>query len=220
MNNILKGGKNRKLMGIYKIENINNGKVYVGSSKNIEVRIKQHFSALEKNKHHSVKLQRSYNATKDKSAFQFSVVEEVADERQLKEHEQYYIDLYNAYNKGYNCTALVDNPRYSNKRIKKRERQKKKIQEFGRFIEIYEQYKDRVEFGCVFLSRLLEMHYSHYTYCKVSEMILWLIENYDESYCGSFSAYNQKIFIGIYKKGENTILIHYQYDKGKMILTN
>ena len=62
------------MSGIYLISNSKNGKVYVGSSKNIEKRKKQHFKDLENNTHHSVKLQRSYNATRDKvhSSFRLS----------------------------------------------------------------------------------------------------------------------------------------------------
>lgn len=98
------------MSGIYLISNSKNGKVYVGSSKNIEKRKKQHFKDLESNAHHSAKLQRSYNAAKDKSVFQFSVIEEVNDLAKLVEREQYYIELYRAYTDGYNCSKLAERP--------------------------------------------------------------------------------------------------------------
>lgn len=47
--------------GIYKIENILNGKVYIGSSSNIENRIAQHKQDLKRNRHHSFKLQNDFN---------------------------------------------------------------------------------------------------------------------------------------------------------------
>lgn len=98
------------MSGIYLISNSKNGKVYVGSSKNVEKRKKQHFKDLENNTHHSAKLQRSYNVTRDRSVFQFSVIEEVNDLKSLVEREQYYIELYNAYTDGYNCSKFAERP--------------------------------------------------------------------------------------------------------------
>ena len=46
------------MQGVYKIENINNGKKYIGSSKDIEKRFYQHRRKLENNydgKHHQVR---------------------------------------------------------------------------------------------------------------------------------------------------------------------
>jgi len=43
-----------KLQGVYTIENIGNGKVYIRSTDNIERRwIKEHVYQLKKNKHHT-----------------------------------------------------------------------------------------------------------------------------------------------------------------------
>jgi group I intron endonuclease len=47
--------------GIYKIENIINGKLYIGSSVNIDKRIKRHKNDLIKNKHINCYLQREFN---------------------------------------------------------------------------------------------------------------------------------------------------------------
>ena len=54
------------MQGIYKIENIKTGKIYIGSSKNIKSRFYTHKRELEKGTHHSYKLQKSYTKTKDK----------------------------------------------------------------------------------------------------------------------------------------------------------
>jgi len=40
-----------KILGIYKITNLKNGKVYIGSSKNIKRRLIEHKSRLKNNKH-------------------------------------------------------------------------------------------------------------------------------------------------------------------------
>ena len=54
------------MVGIYKITNIKNGKIYVGSSKDIEKRWKEHLYKLKYGVHHSVKLQnRSYIESKN-----------------------------------------------------------------------------------------------------------------------------------------------------------
>jgi group I intron endonuclease len=47
--------------GIYKIVNIINGDIYVGSSVNLEKRKREHFTSLTKNKNHPKLLQRAYN---------------------------------------------------------------------------------------------------------------------------------------------------------------
>lgn len=47
--------------GVYAIQNTVNGKVYVGSSKNIEVRWRNHRHQLNANRHHSRYLQRVWN---------------------------------------------------------------------------------------------------------------------------------------------------------------
>lgn len=49
------------MVGIYKIENKINNKVYIGSSKSIENRWKQHIKELQNNKHHCERLQFDFN---------------------------------------------------------------------------------------------------------------------------------------------------------------
>lgn len=48
--------------GIYKITNLTNGKVYVGQSKNIYLRRKQHFTALRRGSHENREMQRDWNS--------------------------------------------------------------------------------------------------------------------------------------------------------------
>jgi group I intron endonuclease len=94
--------------GIYKITNINNGFVYVGSAVNLQRRKTEHFSKLKKGLHHSSKLQNSFLSNGD-NAFVFDIVELVEDKTKLIQKEQYYIDSLNAFGKsGYNMRPIAE----------------------------------------------------------------------------------------------------------------
>jgi group I intron endonuclease len=77
--------------GIYKIQSkVHPDRCYIGSAVSISMRWRRHRSDLNKNKHHSVKLQRHHNKY-GLSDLVFSVVERCSEEV-LIEREQYYID--------------------------------------------------------------------------------------------------------------------------------
>lgn len=78
--------------GIYAITNSINQKVYVGSAVNIGRRWTEHRTTLKQKKHHSKKLQNSWNKHGAES-FSFSVIEYVYDLNELILREQYWIDL-------------------------------------------------------------------------------------------------------------------------------
>lgn len=96
--------------GVYKIKNILNNKVYVGSSVNIYERWSEHKRELSKNNHHSILLQRAWNKYGEEN-FEFNVLEK-CNESELLDKEQYYLDLYVAYdkNKGYNIARHSSAP--------------------------------------------------------------------------------------------------------------
>jgi group I intron endonuclease len=205
-----------KISGIYKITNINTKKIYIGSSNNIKRRFKEHLRLLENNKHHSAKLQRSYNRTKDKSVFKFEILEKVRDENKLKEREQYYIDLYNAFNTGYNCCAESDNPKYTYENEKKKIRDNNRKEYFNKFIELYNQYSDNFIFTNIFLNRLLNKHYKSPAYATINTMIDWFINNYGTDYKVKVTAQgNQQYYLVVNDEQENRIAF-YKYSKGKM----
>lgn len=79
------------MTGIYKIHNITNDHIYIGSANNCATRKNGHLSDLRKNKHPNSYLQRAFNKYGEKS-FIFSVIEETTKEA-LLEREQYWIDL-------------------------------------------------------------------------------------------------------------------------------
>lgn len=76
--------------GIYSIINIENNKQYIGSSINIGKRIKEHIRRLNKNIHHSIKLQRSWNKYEEKS-FKIKVLEFCSKDNLIK-NENYYLN--------------------------------------------------------------------------------------------------------------------------------
>jgi group I intron endonuclease len=88
--------------GIYKIKNIKNNKVYVGSAINFKNRWFEHKKVLRKNKHHSKHLQNSWNIYKENN-FVFEIIEECEKEFLLF-NEQKWMDFYKSYDKnfGYN----------------------------------------------------------------------------------------------------------------------
>ncbi len=53
--------KKRKIRGIYLIQCIKTGKIYVGQGINIPIRFYDHKTKLKKNKHKNLKLQNYYN---------------------------------------------------------------------------------------------------------------------------------------------------------------
>ncbi len=98
-------------MGIYKIENKVNGKIYIGSSKNIENRWKKHKYDLRSNNHHSEHMQNAWNKY-GKENFIFKIIEEIRDENILIEREQYWINALKSYNIdiGYNIAYRAGVP--------------------------------------------------------------------------------------------------------------
>lgn len=77
------------MSGVYQIYNPINNKRYIGSSINVERRLKEHLRNLKKNTHCNVHLQSAYNKYKDVLQFQF--LEECEPDECLI-FEQYYLD--------------------------------------------------------------------------------------------------------------------------------
>lgn len=79
-----------KIIGIYKITNTATGDFYIGSSKNVYARWRGHKSPAEQRRHMS----KMYQAMQDYGleVFKFEIIEECSKE-ELKEREQYYIEL-------------------------------------------------------------------------------------------------------------------------------
>lgn len=89
------------MTGIYKITNKNNGKIYIGQSKDIMRRWADHEKLLLKHAHHSTKLQNDFDSNGGIGAFEFSVVE-LCSLSDLDEREKFYINKFDTVNSGYN----------------------------------------------------------------------------------------------------------------------
>lgn len=115
-------------MEIYKITNINNGKLYVGSSRNFNERKRKHLRLLNLGIHHCKHLQNSFNKYGE-TAFVFEILEKVKNETDLIIREQHYIDLLKP---SYNTITKVGTPLESkNRLIKLRKRLNKKVVQYN-----------------------------------------------------------------------------------------
>lgn len=93
---------------IYTITNIQTGKQYIGKTFNFEQRKLQHLSALRKNKHHSVELQRAYNKYGENSFLWDVKKVQIKTENDLNAIEMQEIEKANSYLNGYNETMGGD----------------------------------------------------------------------------------------------------------------
>ena len=86
--------------GIYRIKNLQNGKIYIGKSKNIKRRWIAHKSALKCGNHFNSHLQSAWDKYGNPN-FIFEVIE-TCDIELLGIKETYYINFYNTITLGYN----------------------------------------------------------------------------------------------------------------------
>lgn len=93
--------QNNNCSGIYIIRCKLTGRVYVGSSKNVNSRLNHHISSLRGSRHASWKLQEAWYEHGEDN-FEFLLLEEVL-EPELSLFEQKYIDEFNSFANGFNC---------------------------------------------------------------------------------------------------------------------
>lgn len=90
--------------GIYRIVNLVNGRIYIGSSVRFINRVWMHRHQFRHNKHPNVFLQRDYDKCGPDS-FKFEILEIVPIKENLITREQCYIDIY--YDNGVNCYNMT-----------------------------------------------------------------------------------------------------------------
>lgn len=91
----------KKVRGIYKVTNKINGKVYIGQSVDIGRRWRQHMTAEDDIYFH--KAIQKYGVDN----FIWEVIEK-CKKSELDERESYWIEYYDSFNNGYNCTKGGD----------------------------------------------------------------------------------------------------------------
>lgn len=96
-----------KTCGIYCIENLINGKKYIGKAKNIQTRWLQHKNSLSKNIHTNKHLQNSWNKySEDNFIFYMIYTFEKYNIKKINIYEVFYINKFKSYDSkfGYNKT--------------------------------------------------------------------------------------------------------------------
>ena len=126
--------------GVYRFLNKNTGKSYIGSTYNIYIRLKDHISMLNRNKHHSIKLQRAWNKYGEEN-FEFEVLEFVENESFLIMIEQHWIGELDSYKNGYNVNPTAGKTRLN---AKLSEETKKKISNSKKGKKLSEETKEKM----------------------------------------------------------------------------
>lgn len=127
-----------KISGVYFIRNKVTEKCYVGSSIDIFRRWTRHQDELTKNKHHSAKLQNSWNKHGNNN-FEFILIQKGC-QTVLTKLEQKWIDFCDSYKNGYNCAPIANNVGL----LPKTEQHKRKIGAAHKGRKLSEESKDKI----------------------------------------------------------------------------
>lgn len=113
------------MIGIYKIVNTIDGKMYVGYSKNLSGRKRSHFWQLSNNRHGNEYLQHAYNKY-GKDSFMFEIIEE-CDIKEVYAREHHWVNTLNTLDQefGYNLKPTDPNGLSGLKSLAEREKIRK-----------------------------------------------------------------------------------------------
>lgn len=99
------------LAGVYLIRNKVKGKVYIGSSRDVMGRLKDHENALRKHKHPNKEMQSDYDSG-NCFYYEYLFVQPVKDGLKIREKlyrlERKYIKEYNSIESGYNTLPVSE----------------------------------------------------------------------------------------------------------------
>ena len=138
------------MIGIYKIKNKINGKIYIGQSNDIKRRLKEH-CCPEAYKRSRIPVDIAIHKY-GKENFIFEVVEECSLE-QLNQREEFWIQYYDSYKMGYNCSKGGGQQSIgsNNGRARLTEEDvveiRKAYARHERQKEVYKKYKDKIKFS-------------------------------------------------------------------------
>lgn len=99
--------------GIYLIRCKENGRIYIGSSKNVYYRLTDHKRFLRNGLHHCRKMQDDYNLY-GADTFEYQIIEFCSEQERLKREKYYMEDVYCSLNtpNGYNQAEINLNKDY------------------------------------------------------------------------------------------------------------
>jgi hypothetical protein len=181
----------KDVMCVYKIENMINGKVYIGSTTDLQDRVNNHIKNLTNSTHNNKQFQISWNATSDKSKFNFEIVELIDDDTFLPFAEIYYIEKYRRINGVYN----ISDPIQEIKVLRKRNKENKKN-------------KSTTNNEYVVFKGLLDQEFSY--------LFEAMQEKLNKNQCISY----KKVSVYIYEKTENKFEIDYFHKSLKSYIRN
>lgn len=112
--------------GVYIIKNKKDQKrVYIGSSLNIQNRIRDHFTSLSKNIHHCGFLQNDFNKNLlSKDDFETEILFISNDEKEIRQVEKKFIEQYDTTHTLYNSMKVVNETYYLTEEVKGKIRKK------------------------------------------------------------------------------------------------
>lgn len=131
--------RNLNFSGIYCIINVKNNKRYIGSSKNIRLRLQSHKSLLKNNHHENRVLQRSWNKYGENN-FNYYILEK-CEEQDLLIREQFYIDTLKP---EYNLNPISNKPPHTKDSRKKQSETRKLLYKSGKLKPSFKHIKTYV----------------------------------------------------------------------------
>jgi group I intron endonuclease len=117
------------IIGIYKIYNKINNKVYIGSATDIKKRWRDHKWYLRHNKHHNLHLQSSWNKY-GAEAFEFSILLE-CEVKNLLIEELKFILLHNSFNNNHGYNVNDPEHKFLNRKHSEETKRKLSLQKLG-----------------------------------------------------------------------------------------
>ena len=139
--------------GVYKIRNLIDGKIYIGSSVNIGRRMRRHKTDIVRGLHSNKHLQRAI-LKYGKNNFTIETIE-TCDKENLQSREQFYIDELDVCEKGYNISPIA----YSNKGVKHTKETLEKMSQALRGKKFTNEHKEKI-------SLALKAHQRTKEHCK------------------------------------------------------